>query len=235
MAADSHTVITSESWGSRLGNAIKGVVVGLVLFVAAFPLLFWNEGRAVKRYKTLKEGGGSVITVPADNVDAMNQGKLVHLTGRATTEETLNDPVFGVSANALKLKRTVEMYQWKESSSSSTKKKVGGRTETKKTYTYRKTWSESRIDSSGFDNPSGHENPGTMPHKSTTLVAKNVRLGAFKLSPALVAKIGGFSPLTVSADTPVPDGIGEEAKRKECVVSFVARYGAAATRLWNSD
>jgi len=212
MAADSFTRITNESWGSRLGNAIKGVVVGLVLFVAAFPLLFWNEGRAVKRYKTLKEGGGSVISVAADNIDTMNDGKLIHVTGRATTEETLSDATFGVSANAIKLRRMAEMYQWEENVSRRTKKKVGGGTRTEETYSYSKKWSERAVDSSRFEEPGGHENPETMPHASTTLVAKQVRLGTFKLSPSLVAKVGGFSPLAVSDEDPLPAGLGEKAK-----------------------
>ena len=51
MSEDTFNEITSESWLSRIGGAIKGVVIGLVLFIAAFPFLFWNEGRAVKRYE----------------------------------------------------------------------------------------------------------------------------------------------------------------------------------------
>jgi hypothetical protein len=55
--------VTTESWFGRIGGAFKGIVVGLVLFFAAFPHLFWNEGRTVKRYKTLHEGAGSVISL----------------------------------------------------------------------------------------------------------------------------------------------------------------------------
>ena len=130
MSSDSYTEVTSQSWFSRLGNAFKGIVVGIIMVVIAFPLLFWNEGRAVKRYKTLKEGGGAVISVAADKVDAANQGKLVHMTGMATTEENLVDTSFGVSSQAIKLKRYVEMYQWQEESKSKEKKKLGGGTET---------------------------------------------------------------------------------------------------------
>src|SRR4051812_752026 len=47
---------SSQSWGSRLLESIKSVLIGLVLFVVAFPLLFWNEGRAVHTAKCLAEG-----------------------------------------------------------------------------------------------------------------------------------------------------------------------------------
>lgn len=124
MSDDSYTEVTNQSWFSRIGGAIKGIIFGFILFIIAFPLLFWNEGRAVKTYKSLKEGSGAVISVLADQVDPNNEGKLVHLSGRASTEETLTDPVFGVSENALRLRRKVEMYQWQEHSESETKKNL---------------------------------------------------------------------------------------------------------------
>ena len=102
----------------------------------AFPVLFWNEGRAVKRYESLEEGQGAVTSIPADTVDAVNDKKLVYLTAEATTKEILEDPEFGASANALKLIRDVEMYQWKESKKTKSKKKLGGGKRKTTTYTY---------------------------------------------------------------------------------------------------
>ncbi len=124
MSKDSFTEITHQSWGSRIGGSIKGILFGLILFVAAFPLLFWNEGRAVKRYKTLKEGGGMVVSVKSGNIDNANVGKLIHISGKAEAVDSLTDPVFGVSTKGLKLNRVVEMYQWTEASESKTKKKT---------------------------------------------------------------------------------------------------------------
>ena len=43
------TETTTVSWGSRLGSSLKGVLVGLGLFIAGFPVLFWNEGNTVTR------------------------------------------------------------------------------------------------------------------------------------------------------------------------------------------
>lgn len=153
MSQDRFTEVTSQSWGSRIGGAFKGIVLGLVLFVLAFPLLFWNEGRAVKTYQTLKEGGRNVVTVAADSVEAANAGHLIHVTGLADTDATLTDPVFNVSAKALKLKRSVEMYQWKEGSSSKTKKKLGGGTETTTEYSYSKEWSERLVNLTTSSSP----------------------------------------------------------------------------------
>ena len=63
------TETTTIGWGSRLGASLKGIVVGLVLFVAGFPLLFWNEGRAVTATKTNEEGAASVVEAQAGAVD----------------------------------------------------------------------------------------------------------------------------------------------------------------------
>ena len=51
--SDEFVEVTSEGWGSRIMESIKGILVGIVLFVAAFPLLFLNEGCAVKMSRSL--------------------------------------------------------------------------------------------------------------------------------------------------------------------------------------
>ena len=198
------TEITSESWFSRIGGAIKGVLFGLVLVVVAVVVLFWNEGRAVNRAKALKEGAHLVISVDAAKVDAANEGKLVHLTGPATTDETVADPVFGVSSPALMLKRQAEMFQWKERKQEKTEKNLGGSTTTQTTYNYEKVWSETLVQSSGFAHREGHENPTAMPYASQTQTAGKITVGAFTLSASLAGKINNFTPLPLVSTDKIP-------------------------------
>ena len=197
--ADTFTETTSQGWLSRLMGSIKSVLVGLVLFAVSFPVLFLNEGRAVQTAKSLTEGKGAVVSVAADTVGPANESKLVHLNGEATTTETLTDSDFGVSANAIKLIRDVEMYQWQEDKKSETKKKLGGGEETVTTYTYAKTWSSRTIDSSDFKEPTGHTNPGEFPVQAHTTTASKVTLGAFTLSSGLVDSLDESTPLAVDA------------------------------------
>ena len=194
---DSLQVSSSSSWFSRLGKAFTGIVVGLVLIVIGTGLLFWNEGRAVKAFKTLKEGRGSVIDVASDAVDSANNGKLVHISAAAVTDETLVDEDFGVSASAIRLRRDVEMFQWKENKSSATRKKLGGGEETVTTYTYIKAWSNMLNDTANFQEPSGHENPSEFPYSSMTLDAERVAANAFYLSPDLISQLSDFKHLPV--------------------------------------
>lgn len=210
--SDSFTEVTSQGWFSRIGDSIKGIVFGLLMVVVSVPLLFWNEGRAVKRYKTLQEGAAAVVSVASDKVDAANEGKLVHLSGLADTEETLTDGTFGVAVKGLKLRRTAEMFQWKESKSTEKDTKLGGKEETKTTYSYSKEWSSSLIKSSSFEKPGGHENPGSMPVQSQGWQAKVVTLGAFTMTDSLVRQINSWEGITIAAGTEVPAGAGDGMK-----------------------
>ncbi|KJS02576.1 MAG: hypothetical protein VR65_05150 [Desulfobulbaceae bacterium BRH_c16a] len=204
MGGDSYTEVSSRSWFSRIGGAFKGIVIGLVLMAVAFGLLFWNEGRAVERYKTLKEGGGIVLSVAMDHVDSGNEGQLVHVVGRADTEATLLDPDLGVQARAIGLIRKVEMYQWQERSKSETRKKLGGGEETVTTYSYAREWAGRAIDSAHFKKPEGHANPARMAYESKTVIADDVRLGAYRLPDFLVRKIGNETPLTLDTNFKPP-------------------------------
>lgn len=195
MAPDSYTEVTHESWFSRLGGAFKGIFFGLLLILGSCVLLFWNEGRAVERHKTLEEGEGAVVSVSVDRVDPAHEGDLVHVTGRAETDETLTDETFGVSAEALRLERQVEMYQWQEEERKETEKKVGGGTRTTTTYSYDKAWSERLIDSDAFQRPGGHENPDVMPWESRQVAADRVTLGDYELPRSLVQKIDRWESL----------------------------------------
>ena len=59
-----YTETTRTSYGKRLGNSLGGIVTGLLLFVAGTVLVWWNEGRAVKTDKMLKEAQSQVVEMP---------------------------------------------------------------------------------------------------------------------------------------------------------------------------
>ncbi|HXU31871.1 MAG TPA: TMEM43 family protein [Thermoanaerobaculia bacterium] len=215
--ANSVTVTSNQSWGSRLGDSIKSVLFGLVLFVAAFPVLFWNESRSVRTARSLSEGLGAVVDVQPDAVAAGNEGKLVHVSGAVDSGEEISDEEWNVTAKAVKLIRTVEMYQWKESEKSESRKKLGGGTETVKTYTYSKEWSDSLIDSSQFQETEGHENPGAFPVESQTLTADPVKVGAFTLSAEQLDQLTNATDLKVDAAAAdqLPDEVRDKVKVAE--------------------
>ncbi|NEV61369.1 TMEM43 family protein [Thiorhodococcus minor] len=209
--ADTFTETTTRSWSSRIGGSFKGILFGLVLIAVSFPLLWWNEGRAIDRAKTLAAGRDAVVSITPSPIDPANEGALVHLSGLATTRDQLSDDVFGVSARAIKLKRSVEMYQWTEEQGSKTTKNLGGSETTETTYSYERRWSDTWVDSSRFRQPSGHENPASMPYESQTAQAARVTLGAFALAARFVSQMDAFEPLNVAMSDRVPAGFSSHA------------------------
>lgn len=203
---DKYVEVTHQSWFSRIGNAIKGVIIGFILIFVGIGLLFWNEGRAVKTHRALVESQSQVVSISADNAQPSMNGKLVHVSGNATTEQTLNDDMLPISAQALKLKRYVETYQWKESSKSEEKKQLGGSTETVTTYEYQKVWSESKISSANFKQQAGHENPAVYPYETRIWTADTVTIGDYTLSDAHKADINNFQSLEIP-QVAMPQGL----------------------------
>ncbi|MFG0250773.1 MAG: TMEM43 family protein [Phycisphaeraceae bacterium JB051] len=210
MSTDRYTEVTTESWGSRIGNSIKGIFIGILLIIAAFPVLFLNEGRAVKRYKTLKEGGSNVIAVKAEKVDPALQDKLIHISGVAKTQDILHDDQFGVTTNAMALIREVQMYQWKESKTTKEEKQLGGSVKKVTTYDYTKVWSDRAISSNDFKVQANHQNPGRLPFEDHRELASNVFLGEYELGQNIVGAFEGATAFSVSDTSKLP----KEVKQK---------------------
>ncbi|BDS07172.1 hypothetical protein NT6N_22120 [Oceaniferula spumae] len=222
MSENSFTETTSTGWFSRIGNSIKGIIVGLIMVVIAFPVLFWNEGRAVKTRKDLTQGTKDFVHVASDKVDTANEGKLIHLTGTANSTDEITDETLNVKSKALVMKRTVEMYQWKESADTKTKKKLGGSEEKTTTYTYDKVWAEGRIDSGTFKKSSEYSNP-SLPIQSASWTASPIFVGAFTLSPELVKKLQKFAPMEIDETTELPKKIDERKVNLENGMVYLAK------------
>jgi hypothetical protein len=207
------TETTSTSWFSRIGNSIKGVFFGIILLIAAPILLFWNEKRTVDTTIALAEGKSVTIAADPAKVDPKNEGKLIHVSGMASTKRELSDDVGGVSLVALRLKRTVEVYQWIEHQSSQTKDKIGGGQETTTTYTYDKKWSDRLVDSTSFKEKEGHINPTEKSVDSQEWTVDDATIGAFTVSPTLLGMLSDFTdvPMPPQTETLIP---GAQSQRK---------------------
>lgn len=198
--SDSFTERTSRSWFQRIGSSFGAAGVGIILILACLVGLFWNEGRAVKTARSLTEGAGLVREVSASAPDAANDGALVHISGPVTALGAPRDPDTGVSASGtIGLRRSVEMYQWKEETRSETRTKLGGGEETVTTYTYVREWSSSAINSSNFKRPDGHSNP-SFPVSSQSFRGDGAKLGGFTLEPGQLAGLGSEASVQLSGD-----------------------------------
>lgn len=174
-------------YGQNIGNSLKGIFFGFLFLIGSIVLLWWNEGRSVEQSTALHEMKENIITLPDTKYSAKYDGQPALLQGEIKPLNELIDRAFGIHSDGLKLNRIVEMYQWKENTSSKSEDKIGGGTETVTTYDYAKEWSSSEVNSDSFKHPEGHQNP-KMLYKSETFVT-DAKIGDFHLDKAVVDHI----------------------------------------------
>ncbi|MGE4220581.1 MAG: TMEM43 family protein [Alphaproteobacteria bacterium] len=201
----------TRSWTERVAQSVGGAVFGLFLFFGCIALLWWNEGRAVDRSATLAAGRNLVMSVPSDRPDAGNDGKLVHVSGTAGTKQTLEDPVFRVRAQALRLVRIVEMYQWVEDRETRTVKQLGGGEREETVYRYRTEWRDAPVDSAAFKLAAEHRNP-PMRFRGSAFQAADIAVGAFRLGSRFRDMLYGETdfPLADAVQAGLPPSLAAE-------------------------
>jgi Protein of unknown function (DUF1625). len=193
-----YTVTTKQGYGKRVGNSFKGIGSGIALFIIGTALLWWNEGNTVKSTRALNEASGVTVEMPdITQVNPEFEGKLVHAVGQAMTGDVLNDDLFGITVNAMALSRSVEYFQWVETSSSETKEKIGGGTETVTTYEYNREWTYSPVNSANFQDPDYQAvNSVLTTVEGKAVRAENVTFGAYRLPGFLKSGISGSQAIT---------------------------------------
>src|SRR5262245_13889395 len=178
---DSYSEVSYRGLGDNLIESIKGVLVGIVLFIISFPLLWWNEGRT-----DMSNVAKTATVVKADGSDkSSGDGKLVAVTSELKPEGTLGDPEYLKAGNYASLRREVEMYAWVETVTKKEEKKLGGGTKVTKTYNYEKKWTSRVEDSSEFHVPEGHTNP-PMTVSAQSWTADKGSLGVYTFSPSSI-------------------------------------------------
>jgi hypothetical protein len=205
--------VSEPSRLGRIGDSILGLLAGLALFLAALPLLFWNEGRAVQLSRALEEGSGVVIAVPADGLDRDLNGRLIHVSGLAESGQTLRDPQFNLKARVIKLRRTVEMYQWQQAEGAGSNSGATHGDAAAGTVAYIRVWSQAPIDSDGFAHSQGHRNPGSMALRTREVTSRRVSLGDYLLSTAMVDRITAYRSFDLPVNLAVPSVPGLACRR----------------------
>ena len=173
--SNSYTTTTEQSWFDRMGESFMSLVFGIILCFVAPYLLFWNEGRSVRRQKQIKFVSKETQSNVTYANQPSNEGRLIHVTGLAKPKtsfesgqsQPLQDPTFGIPPKSaletcqdlIVLKRNVQMMQWVESSRSETEKTAGGGTRTNTTYSYDKEWQSYPVNSESFNQRQYHNPP----------------------------------------------------------------------------
>lgn len=186
----------TTGYGSRVKQSFKSIATGFTLFLGATAMLWWNEGNSVKTADMLEEAQGvCVVMENPSKKDASLEGQLVCGTAMAVTEDLLTDKNFGLSVNAISMKRKVEYYQWHETKTEETKEKSDGSEKKIVTYDYRRDWSSTPIGSSKFKQHYGHVNVVLAEFEDGEQWAEHVSFGAYSLNNSLIHSINTYEPL----------------------------------------
>lgn len=191
---DQFTTTATTGYGNRIISSIKGVVIGFILFIASFGLLYWNEGRVDLSdiAKTATEISSSEV-----NTDPALAKKLISATGVVSSNEIIGDNLFLQPDKFIAVERRVEMYAWKEDRTTKDKTNIGGSETSETTYTYRKEWVEQPESSNNFQHPEEHENP----QKSLDSYTNNVgvaTIGIYSFDPSRVT-LPNFEKILLNA------------------------------------
>ena len=97
------------------GSIFSGIVPGAAIVAAAGSLLWWNEGRTLRRERLLETARRQVRDgAVGGEIDPAAPEQLIHLTGRLRSAEGVSDSVFPQVKGELGLERMSEVFQWLE-------------------------------------------------------------------------------------------------------------------------
>ncbi len=156
-------------------QSVGGALVGVLLFVASFAVLWVNEGRADL----------SKLAAKAMPASSSAEGKLAYVTGALSATAPIGDSEYLKPGPYIRLDRNVEMFAWAEETHETTKDKLGGGTDVTTTYDYKKEWTAHPSDATKFKYPDGHGNP-SLNIQDQTVFASSATIGDYTVDPKTI-------------------------------------------------
>lgn len=187
------------------GGASAPAGLGLSLLSAA--LLWWNEGRALRESTLLRAVLRQVHHLDGEKeLDPALDDTLIHVSGRLESGGVQDVDFSAVQRqSALRLRRTTEVYQWREERHESEHRISPTEVRKEVTYRYRPSWSTSNADSWRFEVPSGHRNPQpVLPPGVLDSTAVDAKLSNGMAVPnELIDQLNDFVPVPLG-HAPIP-------------------------------
>ncbi|MBA4337075.1 hypothetical protein C0416_04890 [bacterium] len=153
-----------QNFGDKLIGSISGILIGVLVFIGSFVVLYKVEGRT--DYSKVANKAVEVSQAAGD------EDQFVYFTGEMKASQQIGDDLYVKPGDYAVLHRKVEMYSWVEEEES---------TEDTEFYTYSTEWVEDVENSSEFNQPRGHENPA-QPNYSKRFVADGVKIGDYEIN-----------------------------------------------------
>lgn len=167
----------------------------------ALPMIWMNERKQVKMDKLYGLGREEATTISIDEPKEEELYKLAHCSGVVTTSIPVVDSTFGLEQeNAIKARRTVEVYQWIEHREEEEQEEGDPIVH----YTYEKRWSSSVEGKDFGGEPDSEEedaktrNSTEWPFHGDTYTNEQLNMGAFKVTESQIGRMQEWSSLDIS-------------------------------------
>jgi len=171
----------AENFGNKLLGSIGSLLIGILVFLGSFVILYFTEVRT----------DYSVVADKAVEIEQSSEDvDFIYYSGEFTTSEKLSDGLYLKEGDYIAINRKVEMFSWVE--------EVETDDNDVKHYSYKNEWIDEPADSNEFDEPSGHNNPQkTIQNERFEVV--NARIGEYEVDMDTL-RLPGLKALKLTAD-----------------------------------
>lgn len=187
--------IRRTSYGQNLRNKFSGVIIGVLLFLASFVVLWISQSQT--NYARIAKQS---TEISADSVATDMTGEFVSVTGSMTSDEKIGDPIFMKPGDYILVDRTVEAYSWEENTHTDKRNLPGGGTETVTTYTYSQEWTTMPENSDLFKERKSPPNMKDLPYDNTSFTVDSAQVGVYDINMNTVTLPNGNMDLTPSRE-----------------------------------
>lgn len=198
--ADKVTVTSRHSYWSRVKNSFAKIWVWFIFVIGSIIWIFMNEKNFLETKVALNEWAEIVKETVSTEINPELDQAEVHLYWETSSDaEALQDSVFWVIVDDLKLARNVSMYQWTEDSEEHCTDNVWWSEDCTTTYTYSKAWEDYAVNSSSFYESAWHENPTEWKYQSQDREKSPIMLWVYTLDSVFVDRLSNYRSVDLSS------------------------------------
>lgn len=211
--ADKVTVTSRNSYGSRVKNSFAKIWLWFIFVIGSIIWIFLNEKNFLQTKVALNEWAEIVKETVSTEINPELDQAEVHLYWETSSDAAaLQDSVFWVIVDDLKLARSVSMYQWTEESEEDCTDNLWWSEDCTTTYSYEKAWEDYAVNSSNFYESEWHENPTTWKYESQEREKSPIMLWAYTLGDVFVSSLLNYKTINLSEQEII---VPEEYKVRE--------------------
>lgn len=161
----------------RVRNYLLTLLLGIIIFLAAFPVLIINEKIYKDKLELVRHGKDAIVEIQSNEINGENDNKPVHFIGDSSMTSVLEDELFGISSKTLALRRVVDVYTRGENGELN--------------------WQHTQKTDESF---------AETPIETKTIYSPDIKVGDFYLSTSLKESMETFGPLVPDTED-LPDEV----------------------------